>query len=136
MRFVKLSEEEVKNVSQFYQNMIGDAREILLYLSGKAVGEKISEHISDEEPLKRAGNMIKGRGWTEEITLEKERAVANGSIEIDKSLDRPSCNMIRGILCGVYEKTTGEIIEVDEVRCESLNDENCEFKIKKKEFEG
>ncbi len=116
--------------------MVGDARVILLYLSGKAVGEKLSEHISDDASLKKAGKMIKGRGWVEEIMLEKNQAIVQGSIEIDKSLDQPSCDMIRGILCGIYEEMTGEIIEANEEKCESLNDEHCEFKIKKKEFEG
>ncbi|MFP3871964.1 MAG: V4R domain-containing protein [Candidatus Natronoplasma sp.] len=137
MRFVKLSDEDIKNISRFYQNMIGDAREILLYLWGKAVGENIIDQLSnDSKPLKRASNMLKGRGWAEEIILEKKSAIVKGSIEIDKSLDTPSCNIIRGILSGIYEGATGDLVEVEEVKCESIGDEHCEFEIKKKEFEG
>ncbi len=137
MKFVKLSQEDIENISHFYQNMIGDAREILLYIWGKAGGDKMSELIEEgeEDSLKRAKNLMEGRGWGEEIELEEDLVTAKGSIEVDKTLEMPSCNLLRGMICGLYEGVRGGLIEVKEVKCQSLDHEHCEFEIKEKKFE-
>ncbi len=137
MRFVKLTEEDIERIANSYQDLIADAWEFLFYLWGKEMGKEIWEHISgNDEPIKKAADLIEGRGWVEEIFLEKEMAIAKGCIETNKSYDSPSCHILRGIISAIHEESTRRLIDVEEVKCESLEDEHCEFKIKEKNFEG
>lgn len=135
MRFVKLSEDDIKGMATSYQNLIAEAWELLFFLWGKEIGKEIWGHISEkEEPLKRAADLIEGRGWAEKILLEEEMVIAKDCIETHKSYDSPSCHILRGIISAIHEKSTRKLIEVEEVKCESLGDEHCEFKIKRKEL--
>lgn len=136
MRFVELSEEEIKNISCFNQKIVGDAKEIDFYLSGEVMGESSGNRISEGEHLKRAGRMLKGRGWVEEISMEVNQTIFKSDIEIDRSLGRTSCNIIRRELGVMTERTIREFIEVEEVKSQILSDEYSKFETKKKEFEG
>ncbi|MBS3816434.1 MAG: hypothetical protein KGY76_02600 [Candidatus Thermoplasmatota archaeon] len=135
MRFVKLSEEGIKRTATTYQNLMAEAWEVLFYLWGKGIGEEIADKISDEDDhLEKGANLIEGRGWTQEMVLEENLAIAKGSIEADPSFDDPSCHILRGIICSIHENSTPKIIEVEEVKCESLGNKHCEFEIKEREL--
>lgn len=135
MRFSKLSEKEIKGIADTYQGLIAEAWELLFYLWGKEVGKEIWGDISDdEEPLKNAADIIEERGWVEEILLEKELAIARNVIEINESYDAPSCHILRGMISAIYEGWSSKLVEVEEVKCESVEDEHCEFEIKEKEL--
>lgn len=135
MRFVKLSEEDIKRIANSYQNLIAEAWELLFYLWGKEMGKEMWMHISDsDEPLKRAADLIEGRGWVEKIFLEEKMVIVKDCIETNKSYDSPSCHILRGIISAIHEESTRKLVEVEEVKCESLDDEHCEFKIEEKEL--
>lgn len=135
MKFVKLSKNELKEMATFYKNVMATAYEGLFYREGKVIGKGIIEVVSeDEDVLQKGSKLIEARGWVENITLEEDRAMAEGSIELDEGIDSPTCHRLRGILSAVYKRKTGKMVEVKEVKCESLDDERCEFEIDIKGF--
>ncbi len=135
MRFVKISKEDIKEVGLFYRSVMSDAYEGLFFWAGKKIGKDMVDMISDENDfMERGAKLIEGRGWVDEIWLERDEAIARGSIEAHEEWEEPSCHILRGIICGLYEEGTGKMIEVEETKCVAVGDEHCEFKIETKAF--
>lgn len=135
MKFVKLSKDELHQIAILYEEVMSTAYEGLFFREGKVIGEGIMEVVTSEEKFKqKAGKIIKARGWVDEVTLEEEKAVVEGSIEVREEQDSPTCHRLRGMLAIIYEEGTGNMVEVNEISCESQGDDNCEFEINIKAF--
>ncbi len=135
MKFVKISHKELKQTAKFYESVMATAYEGLFYREGKAIGKVITEVLeSDDAFLQKAGKLVKARGWADSLALEDQKAIAKDSVEVDKESDTKTCHRLRGIICSIYEKDTGNIVEVREVKCQSLDDEHCEFEVDFKKF--
>lgn len=135
MKFVKLSKEELHQIAKLYEEVMSTAYEGLFFREGKVIGEGIMEVVPSEEQFEqKAAKIIKARGWVDEIELEEERAVVDGSIEVREDQDTPTCHRLRGMLAIIYQEGTGNMVEVNEVSCESVGDDQCEFEINIKAF--
>ncbi len=132
MKFVKISQKELKEMATFYQGVMATAYEGLFYREGKVIGKSILEVITESESiLQKCSKLIEARGWVDEVILEDEKAFTQGSVEVNTDAVSPTCHRLRGILAAVYEKENGGLVEVKEIRCESLGDDHCEFEIDK-----
>ncbi len=130
MKFVKLSQKELQKIAKFYREVMSTAYEGLFFREGKVIGEGIMQVIQEDDDFRdKAAKLIKARGWVEEINLEKSKATAKGCIEVKEDSDNHTCHRLRGMLTIIYEQGTGNIVEVSEKKCESLNDEECFFEI-------
>ncbi len=135
MKFVKISQKELKEMATFYQGVMATAYEGLFYREGKVIGKGILDVVPESENiLEKAAKLIQARGWVDEIILEDEKAFAEGSVEVDEEAVSPCCHRLRGVIAAVYEKQTGAMVDVIESKCESLGDDHCEFDIDKKGF--
>ncbi len=133
MKFVKLSQEELHKIAQFYNDVISRAYEGLFFREGKVIGEGIMQMVKENDDFrKKSAQLIKARGWVDEIELGDSRAKAKGCIEVKKNSDYNTCHRLRGILAIVYQNGTGDIVDVDEKKCESLGDDECIFEINAK----
>ena len=133
MRFIKLSKKNVQEINSYFQSIMSNAHEGVFYRAGKVIGKDLKD-IVDEADKDRLEKIIKARGWVDSIDLDNEVAVVEGSIEVNEELDSPTCHMLRGIICGIQPEEPGMMIEVEEVKCESVGDDHCEFKIIKDKY--
>ncbi len=135
MKFVKISQKELKSMAKLYESVMATAYEGLFYREGKAIGKGIIEVIDkDDGFMGKAEKLVQARGWVDSLTLEDNVAYSEGSIEIDETSSTKTCHHLRGIISSIYEKYTGSMVETKEIKCESLGDERCEFKIETKGF--
>jgi len=133
MRFIKLSKKNVQEINSYFKSIMSNAHEGVFYRAGKVIGKDLKE-IVGEEDKDRLEKIIKARGWVDSIELDDEVVIVEGSIEVNKELDSPTCHMLRGIISGIQIEVPGEFIEVEEVKCESIGHDHCEFKIIKKKY--
>lgn len=130
MKFVKFSQKELRKITELYEEVMAAAYEGLFFREGKAIGEGIMEIISTKPGYKKkAGNLIKAKGWVDEIYLREENVIVRGSIEVSPPSENSTCHRLRGMLTTIYEKGTGELVNVEEVECESMGDKRCRFEI-------
>ncbi len=135
MKFVKLSQDELREIADFYKEVMSTAYEGLFFREGKVVGRGIMNVISQDDDFReKASKLIKARGWVDNIELEDRSAVAEGSVEVTEDADQATCHRLRGILAVIYEEGTGNMVEVEEVECESTGGDRCKFEIELKEF--
>ncbi len=135
MKFVKLSDKELKEIATFYQGVMATAYEGLFYREGRVIGDGILEMIPrDSDILEKAAKLIKARGWVDEVSFEEDKAIVKGSIEVNEESAAHTCHRLCGIIASVYEKAEGSIVDVKETRCESLGDDHCEFDVDKRGF--
>lgn len=135
MKFVKLSDKELKQIATFYQGVMATAYEGLFYREGRVIGDSILGMVyKNSDILEKAAKLIQARGWVEEIIFEEDKATVKGSIEVDEESAAPTCHRLRGIIASVYEKTERNVVDVTEVRCESIGDDHCEFNIERRGF--
>ncbi|MFW6040758.1 MAG: V4R domain-containing protein [Thermoplasmatota archaeon] len=135
MKFIKVSQKELKDITELYEEVMGDAYEGLFYQEGKSIGKGIMDIISAKPGYrKKAGNLIKAKGWAEEIFLKDNVAIVEGSIEVSPPSETPTCHRLRGIIYQIYEAGTKELLDVEEVECQSMGDKHCKFEINKRTY--
>ncbi|MFO7991438.1 MAG: V4R domain-containing protein [Thermoplasmata archaeon] len=135
MRFVKLSQEELKDMAKFYKGVMATAYEGLFYREGKSIGRSILSVVSEgDDYVEKASKLIKARGWVEEIEFQEDTAIVIGSVEVDDESDEPTCHRLRGIISVIYENKTGSLVEVNESECASLGNDKCIFDIEIKGY--
>ncbi len=130
MKFVKLSQEELQKIAEFYKEVMSTAYEGLFFREGKVIGEGIMQIIDEESDFRmKAAKLIEARGWADEIELGKSEAKSKGCIEVKENANDTTCHRMRGMLAIIYEKGTGNIVDVTEKKCQSKGDEGCVFDI-------
>jgi predicted hydrocarbon binding protein len=130
MKYVKISQRDLTNIRKLYENVMSYACHGLFYREGTLIGKEIIEESSvDRSNLFTViPDILKDRGWVENITLDAYKAVAEGSIEVNESKMK-SCHRLRGILSYIYEYYHGTKIVCTEIECASITAKNCVFKI-------
>ncbi len=135
MRFVKLSQEELKDMAKFYKGVMATAYEGLFYREGKSIGRSIMNVVSEgDDYIEKASKLIKARGWVEDIEFQDDTALVTGSVEVDDESDEPTCHRLRGIISVIYENKTGSLVEVSESECASVDNDKCVFEIEIKGY--
>ncbi len=130
MKFVKLSQAEYEEIRKLYEGVMSQACYGLFFREGMILGEEVSK-IALQEPDKYfeiCANLLRARGWVENIVFEEMDAVAEGSIEACQS-DVPTCHRLRGIVKRVYEVNGHKRLHCEEVECVSKGDKHCVFRV-------
>ncbi len=130
MSEIKLSKEELIRIKDVYRSIMSYASIGLFFRSGEIIGEIISKDISRDKYFEEVAKKLVEKGWVKEIEFSDESVKTKGSAEVHES-SAPTCHMLRGIIRKIYEKYYETIVNVEEVKCESLGDPYCLFKIKK-----
>ena len=128
MKEIKLGKEELIRIKEVYRGIMSYASIGLFFRSGEIIGEIISRDVPRDNYFEKIGEILKDKGWVDEIEFTKESVKVHGSAEVHES-SSPTCHMLRGIIRKVYEKYYETIIEVEEEKCESKGDPYCLFKI-------
>ncbi len=125
---VHLSKEELIKIKDIYRTIMSYASIGLFAKSGEALGQSIGSQISRDNYFEEAKKVLIEKGWVKDIKFEKEKVITKGSIETHPS-NKPTCDMLRGIIRKLYEIYYEELVKVTEDECESMGKENCVFKI-------
>jgi len=108
MKFVKLSQSEYEEIRKLYEGVMSQACYGLFFREGMILGEEIAK-IAQQEPEKYfeiCGNLLRARGWVDNIVFEESTAVAEGSIESGGGDGAPTCHRLRGMVRKIYEAQT------------------------------
>lgn len=130
MRYVKLNQDEVHKIRDLYEGVMSHACHGLFFKEGSVVGSDMAEEALKERGkfYQRAGDILKERGWVDEITFRDGEVIAKGSIEVAPS-DIPTCHRLRGILREFYERFKGARVKCTEESCQSVGQPDCRFRI-------
>lgn len=130
MKFVKLSQSEFEGIRKLYEGVMSQACYGLFFREGMLLGEEISK-IAMQEPDKYfevVANLLRARGWVDNIVFQESTAVADGSIE-GTSAEGATCHRLRGIVRKVYEAKTHRRMNCEEIECIGKGDKHCVFRV-------
>jgi predicted hydrocarbon binding protein len=131
MKFVKFSQSEFKEIRKLYEGVMAQACHGLFFREGMILGEEISR-IALQEPEKYfeiCGNLLRARGWVDNIMFQESSAVVDGSFESSDSADEANCHRLRGIIRKMYESHFHKRMHCEEMECVSRGDAHCVFKL-------
>jgi predicted hydrocarbon binding protein len=130
MKFVKLSQSEFEQIRKLYEGVMSQACYGLFFREGMLLGDEMAK-IAAQEPEKYfevCANLLRARGWVDNIVFQESTAVAEGSIESGQA-DSATCHRLRGIVRKVYEAQTHRRLHCEEIECVSKGDKHCVFKL-------
>lgn len=130
MRYVKLNQAELHKIKDLYEGVMSHACHGLFFREGYVVGQDLVEEALKDKAhfYPRAAEILKDRGWIEEITFKDREVIVKGSIEVSPS-DIPTCHRLRGILREFYERFKGTRVQCTEEVCASVGQPECRFRI-------
>ena len=131
MKFVKYSQSEFEEIRKLYEGVMAQACHGLFFREGMILGEEISK-IALQEPDKYfeiCANLLRAKGWVDNIVFEESSVVVEGSFEICTSSGDPTCHRLRGIIRRMYEGMLRKRMHCEEVECTSRGDKHCLFKV-------
>ncbi len=125
---IYVTKEEILKIEEMYMDIMSYASIGLLLRTGESIGDVITERLPREDYFESLKDILKLRGWVDDIEFEKDKVIVKGSVEVHKS-KFPTCHILRGIIRKIYENYYKTIVNVEEEKCESMGDDNCLFKI-------
>jgi predicted hydrocarbon binding protein len=131
MKFVKLSQSEFEEIRKLYEGVMSQACYGLFFREGMILGEEMGK-IASQEPEKFfeiCANLLRARGWVDNIVFQETTAVAEGSIEVGTQADSATCHRLRGIVRRIYEVQSHRRLHCEEIECVSKGDKHCVFKL-------
>lgn len=132
MKFVKLSQSEFEEIRKLYEGVMSQACYGLFFREGMILGDEISK-IALQEPEKYfeiCGNLLRARGWVDNVVFQESTAVAEGSIEAAQTADgTATCHRLRGIVRKIYEAQLHRKMHCEEIECVSKGDKHCVFRV-------
>jgi predicted hydrocarbon binding protein len=131
MKFVKLSQSEYEEIRKLYEGVMSQACYGLFFREGMILGDEISK-IALQEPEKYfeiSANLLRARGWVDNIVFEEATAIAEGSVEASQQCEVPTCHRLRGIVKRIYEAKGHRRLHCDEIECVSKGDKHCVFRV-------
>ncbi|EQD44887.1 V4R domain protein [mine drainage metagenome] len=128
MRWVKVSQEELAKIKDLYEGVMSHACHGLFFREGAVLGADLAdEGLHDRTRyFPTVADMLKSRGWVEDIQFSDQAITARGSVEVVQS-DIPTCHRLRGIIREVYERYRGTRVNCTEEECASLGKDQCKF---------
>ncbi|MDI6917356.1 MAG: hypothetical protein QMC80_06120 [Thermoplasmatales archaeon] len=98
MRYVKISEAEMKKTRNVYDEVLSATASTLLFSVGHIIGKEIVKEIKGEKDFfKKVSETLKDRGWVKDIAFEKKK------VSIVKPAEGNKCDRLKGIISAVYE---------------------------------
>ena len=130
MRYVKLNQQELHKIKDLYEGVMSHACHGLFFKEGSVVGGDMAEEALKDRAkfFQRAAEILKERGWIEEITFKDGEVHVKGSIEVAPS-DIPTCHRLRGMLREFYERFKGGRVKCTEEACASTGQRECKFHV-------
>ncbi|MCI4368376.1 MAG: hypothetical protein L3K09_02275 [Thermoplasmata archaeon] len=130
MRTVKFDQEELHKIKELYEGVMSHACHGLFFKEGSVIGVEMAEEALKDRAhyFQKAGELLKERGWIEDITFKDGDVVVRGSIEVSSS-EIPTCHRLRGILREFYERFKGSRVKCTEEACASVGQTECRFHI-------
>jgi predicted hydrocarbon binding protein len=130
MRYVKLNKSEIQKIKELYEGVMSHACHGLFFKEGSVVGTDMAEEALKDRARfqQKAADILKDRGWVDEIAFRDGEVVVRGSIEASPS-DIPTCHRLRGILREFYERFKGVRVKCTEETCASMGGPECRFRI-------
>jgi predicted hydrocarbon binding protein len=131
MKFVKYSQSEFEEIRRLYEGVMAQACHGLFFREGMILGEEISK-IALQEPEKYfeiCANLLRAKGWVDNIVFQETSAVVEGSFEVSVSSDDTTCHRLRGMIRKMYEGQLRKRVHCEEIECSSRGDKQCVFKI-------
>lgn len=130
MRYVKLNQGELRKIKELYEGVMSHACHGLFFKEGSVVGSDMAEEALKDRSrfYHRAAEILKERGWVDEIQFKDGEVIVKGSIEVVPS-DIPTCHRLRGILREFYERFKGSRVKCTEETCASVGQAECRFRI-------
>ena len=130
MSDIKLSKEELIRIKEVYKSIMSYAAIGLFFRSGEIIGDIMSKDVPREHYFEELAKKLVEKGWVGEIEFSEDSVKVKDSAEVYEST-APTCHMLRGIIRKIYERYYETIVNVDEVKCESMGDPYCLFTVKK-----
>jgi predicted hydrocarbon binding protein len=129
-RFVKINQDEMHRIRDLYEGVMSHACHGLFFKEGSVIGQDMVESALADRAhyYERASEVLKDRGWVEEVNFREGEVTVKGSIEVAPS-DIPTCHHLRGILREFYERFKGARVKCTEERCQSVGQPECRFRI-------
>jgi len=130
MKFVKLSQAEFEEIRKLYEGVMSQACYGLFFREGMILGEEMAK-IASQEPEKYfeiCANLLRARGWVDNVVFQESTAVAEGSIESGQA-EGATCHRLRGIVRKIYEAQAHRRLHCEEIECVSKGDKHCVFKV-------
>ncbi len=119
MRYVKISEEEMKKTRKIYDEVLSGTASTLLFNVGYVIGKEIVKEVKDETDFfKKASELMKERGWVKDVVFKERNAAVTDPAEGNK------CDRLRGIISAVYETYYNQ-----QVYCTRIKGRGCAFKV-------
>jgi predicted hydrocarbon binding protein len=130
MRYVKVNQGELRKIMELYEGVMSHACHGLFFKEGSVIGADMAEEALKDRPKfhQRAAEILKERGWLEDVRFGDHEVVVKGSIEVVPS-DIPTCHRMRGILREFYERFKGSRVQCTEEACASVGQPECRFRI-------
>lgn len=130
MRYVKVNQGELRKIMELYEGVMSHACHGLFFKEGSVIGADMAEEaLKDRAHFhQRAAEILKERGWLEDVRFSDHEVVVKGSIEVVPS-DIPTCHRMRGILREFYERFKGARVQCTEEACASVGQPECRFRI-------
>lgn len=132
MRTVKLNQEDIGKVRELYESVMANACHGLFFREGSIIGiELAQESLKEKERyFERAAELLKERGWVEEIEFRDDTVRVKGSIEATGRAGGPNCHRLRGIIRELYERKSSTHLNCFEEECASAGGDFCRFQVK------
>ncbi len=130
MRWVRVSQVELAKVRELYEGVMSHACHGLFFREGAVLGSDLADDAKKVpgQYFPAVGNILRERGWVEDIEFGDRTVTVKGSIEVGQS-DIPTCHRLRGILRTVYERDRGTRVNCTEEDCASAGHTVCRFRI-------
>jgi len=119
MRYVKISEADLKKTRNVYDEVLSGTASTLLFSVGHVIGKGIVKEIKDKKDFfKKASELMKELGWVKDIVFRDRNATVTDPAEGNK------CDRLRGIISAVYEAYYNQ-----PVYCTMTKGKGCTFMI-------
>ncbi len=130
MRWVRISQGELAKIKDLYEGVMSHACHGLFFREGSVLGSDLAEQglKNRDRYFPTVADILKERGWVEDIQFSEKGVTARGSVEVVQS-DIPTCHRLRGIIREVYERQKGTRVNCTEEQCASLGKDVCLFRI-------
>lgn len=130
MRYIPISQEELLKIKGLHESILSTASHGLFYSVGRIFGMDMVCKIKDRDRFfEEASNILTKRNFVEDISFDDKKVTVGGSIEV-READRPSCDILRGILVILYNERYGKQLYCEETQCASSGVDKCIFEMK------
>jgi predicted hydrocarbon binding protein len=131
MRWVKINQDDLGKVRDLYESVMAHACHGLFFKEGGILGREVAEAALQDKDnyFQKAAEILKERGWVEEIEFGPDSVKVKGSFEAT-GREGPSCHRLRGIIRELYERKSSTRVNCQEEECASTGKEYCHFLVK------